>query len=311
MFELWNAIKLGRDRCDIQIILAPEDKKAFRDRINADGSDARAIDEALANVKSDEAEAFSQDDLERIHSFIRSLPGGFDTLDSTIKQHLRRWFVSQGGIQVAARQGRAAGRVSQAPPARHPDRVERVDVAQFVVRAPTAAAAMFVNNPVYGGAATTTPPPPMTQSPAPTTSSTVGRSWWSGRRRKTSAAIRRLSPAAGATYEDVLPVASATAPSSVGSRVGTYEEASSAASAGGFPGAASRPGGNFNRRNDAADGGYMAVEATPTRPGESPGRLDSDVALITDTGLGRRGSDVPLITDPFIDSARLASICEL
>ena len=55
----------------------------------------------------------------------------------------------------------------------------------------------------------------------------------------------------------------------------------------------------------------MAVEATPARPGESPDRLDSDVALITDTGLGRRGSDVPLITDPFIDSARLASICEL
>ena len=105
-------------------------------------------------------------------------------------------------------------------------------------------------------------------------------------------------------------MASATAPSSVGSRVGTYDEASSAASAGGFPGAASRPGGNFNRRNDATDGGYMAVEATPTRPGESPGRLDSDVALITDTGLGRRGSDVPLITNPFIDSARLAHIAK-
>ena len=91
MFELWNAIKLGRDHCDIQIILAPEDKKAFHDRINADGSDARAIDEALANVKSEEADAFSQDDLCRIQTFIRSLPGGFATLDSTIKHHLRRW----------------------------------------------------------------------------------------------------------------------------------------------------------------------------------------------------------------------------
>ena len=106
MFELWNAIKLGRDHCDIQIILAPEDKKAFHDRINADGSDARAIDEALANVKSAEAEAFSQDDLDRIHTYIRSLPGGFATLDSTIKHHLRRWFVSHGGVKVAARAGR-------------------------------------------------------------------------------------------------------------------------------------------------------------------------------------------------------------
>ena len=100
VFELWNAIKLGRDRCNIQIILAPEDKAAFHDRINADGSDAGAIDEALANVKSEEAEAFSQDDLDRIHKFIRSLPGGFTTLDSTIKHHLRRWFVSQGGVRA-------------------------------------------------------------------------------------------------------------------------------------------------------------------------------------------------------------------
>ena len=109
MFELWNAIKLGRDHCDIQIILAPEDKNAFRDRINADGSDAWAIDEALANVKSEEAEAFSQDDLCRIHTFICSLPGGFATLDSTIKHHLRRWFVSQGGVKVVARAGHRNG----------------------------------------------------------------------------------------------------------------------------------------------------------------------------------------------------------
>ena len=41
----------------------------------------------------------------KIREFIRSLPGGFTTLDSTIKQHLRRWFVSQGGIKVVNRCG--------------------------------------------------------------------------------------------------------------------------------------------------------------------------------------------------------------
>ena len=123
VFELWNAIKLGRDRCNIQIILAPEDKAAFHDRINADGSDAGAIDEALANVKSEEAEAFSQDDLDRIRELIRSLPGGFTTLDSTIKLHLRRWFVSQGGVKVVNRSG---GSVIRGNPATASNSVERV-----------------------------------------------------------------------------------------------------------------------------------------------------------------------------------------
>jgi hypothetical protein len=40
---------------------------------------------------------------------IRSLPGGFTTLDSTIKLHLRRWFVSQGGVKVVARAGHRNG----------------------------------------------------------------------------------------------------------------------------------------------------------------------------------------------------------
>ena len=143
MFELWNAIKLGRDHCDIQIILAPEDKAAFRDRINADGSDAGAIDEALANVKSEEAEAFSQDDLDRIHTFIRSLPGGFATLDSTIKHHLRRWFVAQGGVNVAPQRRAVGGDLARDTTVRV---VERVPVAQFAASVRPAASRSGVDH---------------------------------------------------------------------------------------------------------------------------------------------------------------------
>ena len=295
IFELWNAIKLGRDHCDIQIILAPEDKKAFHDRINADGSDAHAIDEALANVKSEEAEAFSQDDLDRIHTFIRSLPGGFTTLDSTIKNHLRRWFVSQGGVQVAARRGRAAERVKS----HSSDRVERVHVDRVAVRtvgapandsgsgggtaftsAPTDTAgeplvSMFVNNPAYNVqgedentrdlrdplTAITMPQSPMTMCLA-SSSSAVGRS--RPRNRRMSCGL--LGPAPGATDGDVLPAASAGAFPSIDVSVGRH------------------------RRNGGVDDGYMEVEGTPP-----PIRLDSDVPLIAD-------ADVAIVT------CRLASL---
>ena len=99
VFELWYAITLSR-KCDLSIILAPEDRAAFNERINADGTDAHAIDEALAVVDSERAEAYSEDDLDKIRGKIKTLAGGFAMLDNTIKGHLRRWFVSQGGVKA-------------------------------------------------------------------------------------------------------------------------------------------------------------------------------------------------------------------
>ena len=60
------------------------------------------------------------------------------------------------------------------------------------------------------------------------------------------------------------------------------------------------------------DGGHMVVEGT-SRPAR---RLESDVSLITDTGLGRQDSDVPLLdladpTDPGIVQRRLSSTSRL
>ena len=100
-----------RSEVEIDIILSPKQAQTFRDRINADGSDARAIDAALAQVKSENAEASVEADLEAIRTLIRKYSGGFGTLNDTVKQYLRRWFVSQGGVKVVAR-GRA-GRPSQ------------------------------------------------------------------------------------------------------------------------------------------------------------------------------------------------------
>jgi hypothetical protein len=97
-----------RENVEIDIILSPKQAQNFRDRINADGTDAHAIDEALAHVQSENAEASVQADLDAIRALIQQYSGGFGTLDDTVRQYLRRWFVSQGGVKVVARAGRPA-----------------------------------------------------------------------------------------------------------------------------------------------------------------------------------------------------------
>jgi C-terminal processing protease CtpA/Prc len=92
-----------RSEVEIDIILSPKQAKSFRDRINRDGSDAHAIDEALAHVHSENAEASVQADLDAIRSLIQQYSGGFGTLNDTVRQYLRLWFVSQGGVKVVAR----------------------------------------------------------------------------------------------------------------------------------------------------------------------------------------------------------------
>ena len=91
-----------RNEVHIDIVLSPTQAKAFRGRINADGPDARAIDEALAQVKSEEAQATMPADLDAIQALIKETSGGNQAINDTVKQHLRRWFVSQGGTKVVA-----------------------------------------------------------------------------------------------------------------------------------------------------------------------------------------------------------------
>ena len=134
LFEIYTAIQ-RRDEVEIDIILSPAQAHAFRRTINDAGSDAEAIDGALAHIKSEEAEASVQADLVAIRALILRYSGGFGTLNGTVKQYLRRWFVEQGGVKVVAR-SRPAGDSRLAATARD---VRTMPNAAFAASLPAAA----------------------------------------------------------------------------------------------------------------------------------------------------------------------------
>ena len=130
---------------EIDIILSPKQAQDFHDRINTDGTEAHAIDEALAHVRSEDADASVPADLDAIRALIQQYSGGFGTLDDTVKQYLRRWFVSQGGVKVVARAGRPFVRNST-----QISTVERVHTcSQEDAKVPSALAASIVSAPGY------------------------------------------------------------------------------------------------------------------------------------------------------------------
>ena len=115
VFELWNAIKLGHN-CELTIILAPEDEAHFKAAVNRDGYSV--IDHSLATIHAENAEAFSPADLAKITDMVRSSPGGFATLNASVRSRLARWFETIGGIKLV-KQGRAPRLRSNSPrPAR-------------------------------------------------------------------------------------------------------------------------------------------------------------------------------------------------
>ena len=273
LFELYTAIQ-RRDEVTIDVILSPKQARSFRDRINADGTDARAVDEALAHVKSENAEASVQADLDAIRALIKNYSGGFGTLNDTVKTYLRRWFVSQGGVQVAARPGRAATDPGPRHPARQgPVRVERVHVAHFAGSVSPARSGDSVTT------STSTAAAAATAATATTTNKAAG---------DPAVAMFVSNPAYDVSeayeHEDMWdPGAIVTMPRS------------------------------NHRDNGADDGGYMEVEVEVEGTSRRAGRLESDVSLITDTGLGRQGSGIPPLdlADPGIVQRRLSATSEL
>ena len=101
VFELCCAIGLGVDQCELEIILAPEDRAAFDAAVNQKGHSV--VDDALANIHAESAEAFSSTDLAAIRAKVTSHAGGFDAFNSVVKTHLQRWFVAQGSMRTVAR----------------------------------------------------------------------------------------------------------------------------------------------------------------------------------------------------------------
>jgi len=214
-------------------------------------------------------------DTESIRALVQGYAGGFGTLDDTVKRYLRRWFVSQGGVRVAARHGRAVGRAGKAQPVQRPGRVERVHVARFVGSGVGSASGGG------GGGATISPP-------ASAAAVAVGD-------RPVSRYVSNPAyDVQGACYEDMLDLETAIAmprppvPRSLAPTMGAHNI-------------------GHVSWSDAIDGGYMDVVGGTPPP---PGRLESDVLLITD-GLDRQESDVSLITDLGIMPRRLSSQSEI
>ena len=99
LFELYTAIRLPSE-VDIDIILSPKQRSAFRDAMVSGGY--AVVDAALDQIHAESATASVETDLDAIRAVIRGFPGGFDTLNEVVKQRLRQWFEEHGGIKVVA-----------------------------------------------------------------------------------------------------------------------------------------------------------------------------------------------------------------
>jgi len=97
LFELVTAIQKAPD-VEINIILSPAQQTAFHDAIVSGGPEV--IDPVLDGINSAAAAASKSADLDAIRALIKSVAGGFEALDETVRNHLRRWAESQGGAQI-------------------------------------------------------------------------------------------------------------------------------------------------------------------------------------------------------------------
>ena len=86
---------------DIDIILTEEENRSFTDAMAKEGY--ACIDAAFGNIKSEEAQATGKADLLAIRALVQSKPGGFDSLNSTVRQHLEQWFSEHGAVRSAVR----------------------------------------------------------------------------------------------------------------------------------------------------------------------------------------------------------------
>jgi len=96
LFEFFSAIRMSKS-VHIDIVLSPDQRVKFRSAIRSGGYSV--VDGALNSIRAENAGAREQADLDAIRALIKGFPGGFDTLNGVVKQRLRQWFESQGGIR--------------------------------------------------------------------------------------------------------------------------------------------------------------------------------------------------------------------
>merc|ERR1712166_131952 len=95
LFELYTAIRMKSVKVDI--ILTPAQREACMTVIKVEGFPA--IDNALSQVKSEEATASVEADLKAIQALITSYQGGYTALNEAVKVRLRSWFQNIAGIR--------------------------------------------------------------------------------------------------------------------------------------------------------------------------------------------------------------------
>jgi len=110
LFELYTAIGAS-GAVAIDVVLTEEEDANFLEAMGTEGY--ACIDTALASIQSANATATIEADLNAIRELIKSKPGGFETLDTTVRNHLHTWFEDRGAVKSARRLDRH-GRTSNA-----------------------------------------------------------------------------------------------------------------------------------------------------------------------------------------------------
>jgi hypothetical protein len=110
LFELYTAIGAS-GAVAIDVVLTEEEDANFLEAMGTEGY--ACIDTALASIQSANATATIEADLHAIRELIKSKPGGFETLDTTVRNHLHTWFEDRGAVKSARRLDRH-GRKSNA-----------------------------------------------------------------------------------------------------------------------------------------------------------------------------------------------------
>jgi len=98
LFELYTAIQ---KKVPISIILTEQQESSFLQAMATEGYGA--MDDALRAIRSELATASFPEDLQAIHGYVKSVPGGFEQLDHKIKHHLQEWCASHGAVRSANR----------------------------------------------------------------------------------------------------------------------------------------------------------------------------------------------------------------
>ena len=100
LFELYTAICNARSVA-INVFVPPSQRSGFLEAMAA-GNYAE-LEAVLEEIHAEEATSTEPADVDAIRALIRSLPGGFPTLNEMVRGHLRRWFEGHGAVLTSSR----------------------------------------------------------------------------------------------------------------------------------------------------------------------------------------------------------------